>query len=189
MCAVLFVLLVVAHSEGAPQAHAVDTTPATCDGKTADFHAHRAKALIKKAYSSLRILDASPAQSQEKKAWREHRRCLRSIDRRKRISAFVDRKQDAFARLFVNLITPPGAATLAARRACENSGSYASDGGGLYDGAYQFDWSSWNATGPEFKRLTGIEQNSDRIAVPREQDIRASIWQQMHGGDAWPNCP
>ena len=39
-----------------------------------------------------------------------------------------------------------------------------------------------------FKRLTGIEPNWSRLALPREQDIRAAILYRSRGSAPWPVC-
>lgn len=181
-------------AEGSTGTVAADRTPLSCDGKPADFHAERAKKVAREAHdhagSDSRILDATPAKRSEKRAWQEHRRCLLDGDRRQRIGRYVDRRAIEFERHFLELTYPPGLATLAARRACENGGSYGPDGNGdAYEGGYQFDSSTWAATASAFRAQTGLEPNQSRLAAPREQDIRASIAQTQSSGDPWPNCP
>lgn len=71
---------------------------------------------------------------------------------------------------------------LNARVACESGGSggYQANTGNGYYGGYQFDLPSWRAAGG-----SGYPHE----ATPEEQDKRARIWEQKHGGDPWPNCP
>jgi hypothetical protein len=167
-----------------------ERTPLSCDGKPADFHAERAKTIIRKAHGHDRVLDPSPAEPPEKFAWRAHKVCLLDGERRRRIGQFVDKRAAALTAFYYGLISPPGAATLAARRSCENGGSYGDDGNGdAYLGAYQFDGPTWAATARVFTRLTGIAANPSRLALPREQDIRAAIADAQSSGDPWPNCP
>lgn len=76
-----------------------------------------------------------------------------------------------------------GPGLLAARRQCEsgNHGLYRANTGNGFYGAYQFDRGSWRAAGGS----TAFAH----LAAPLEQDYRAVVWDGMHGGDLWPNCP
>lgn len=73
-------------------------TPGSCDGKPAAFHVKRAKALIRIAYDVKRIPDTSPATEAEKRAWREHRRCVLVANQRASIGGYVDERAERYAR-------------------------------------------------------------------------------------------
>lgn len=78
---------------------------------------------------------------------------------------------------------------LAARRACEAGGDYgAVSSSGKYRGGYQFDQSSWNSAARHAGRpdLVGVDPAK---ASPADQDALARVWERVHGGDPWPNCP
>lgn len=191
---VLGAAFVAASAEASPtHDRGPDRTPLSCDGKPADFHADRAKEIIKKAHDLLRVLDPTPVKRDEKTSWQTHVRCLRDPERRARMHQRVDRAAERFDQHFENLINPPGEGWLASTRYCESgsSGSYAEPGGDTYGGAYQFDRTAWGMTASTYKKLTGLKPAPDRvypIAQPREQDIRAAILYRMVGPGAWPVC-
>jgi hypothetical protein len=68
---------------------------------------------------------------------------------------------------------------LAAIRACESGGNYATNTGNGYYGAYQFDQQTWNSVGG-----TG----NPAAASPAEQDARAQALINQRGSSPWPSC-
>lgn len=83
----------------------------------------------------------------------------------------------------------PAGGVLALRRACESGGDYgAVSKSGKYRGAYQFDQGSWNSAARAAKRpdLVGVDPARASVA---DQDAMAVVWERVHGGDPWPNCP
>ena len=68
---------------------------------------------------------------------------------------------------------------LAAIRACESGGNYATNTGNGYYGAYQFDQQTWNSVGG-----SGNPAN----ASPAEQDSRAQALISSRGSSPWPSC-
>lgn len=190
-CACLLVLIAVSVARGANGGTAYDATPATCDRASAGDHLRGAKRAVRRAFHVKRILDATPARARERRAWRSHRRCLLERELKERVDAQVASARRRFDRRFSALLTPPGAALLAARRSCESgsSGSYAEGTDGGYGGAYQFDATAWALTAATFERETGLRADPSRLAAPREQDIRAAILDREQAGDPWPNCP
>lgn len=79
------------------------------------------------------------------------------------------------------VLTPraPAGGTLAAIRACESGGNYATNTGNGYYGAYQFDLATWRSVGG-----SGLPSS----ASPAEQDRRAAILYQRRGAAPWPLC-
>lgn len=73
------------------------------------------------------------------------------------------------------------AAALAALRSCE--GSYTSNTGNGYYGAYQFAFSSWQSFAPSAYKNT---LPSD--APPAVQDMAARNYYQVSGWSPWPSC-
>jgi hypothetical protein len=69
--------------------------------------------------------------------------------------------------------------TLAAIRACESGGNYATNTGNGFYGAYQFTQSTWESVGG-----TG----NPAAASPAEQDKRAAILYSQQGASPWPVC-
>lgn len=70
-------------------------------------------------------------------------------------------------------------APLAAIRACESGGSYSTNTGNGFYGAYQFDMQTWQSVGG-----TG----NPAAASPAEQDKRAAILYSQRGSSPWPVC-
>jgi transglycosylase-like protein len=70
-------------------------------------------------------------------------------------------------------------APLAGIRACESGGSYSTNTGNGYYGAYQFDLQTWQSVG-------GSGLPSD--ASPAEQDYRAARLYAERGASPWPVC-
>lgn len=105
------------------------------------------------------------------KAGRNTRKLERALlrDRRER------QRQAAFAAR----ISPPGAGTLAAIRACESGGNYSTNTGNGFYGAYQFDLGTWASVGG-----SGLPSN----ASPAEQDYRAALLYRSRGSSPWPVC-
>jgi hypothetical protein len=191
VCSVIALVLLALSPDDA----GAERTPLSCDGKKADFHAERAKTIADNMFdhkgSDSRILDASPDTREERRDHMRHRRCLADKHRRHRMQRYLHVQEDQFEAKFLTLTYPPGLAVLAARRACEQDpqqGYYTNTGNG-YQNAYQFDAPTWAATGPTFKARTGLDPNPSRLALPREQDIRAAIADQQSSGDPWPHCP
>jgi hypothetical protein len=84
-----------------------------------------------------------------------------------------------------------GIARLRARMRCESGGSggyrLATTGNSFWF-AHQFEARAWVAAGGRMRhgRPVGVwTLQPSRL----EQDYRAARWDQMHGGDPWPNCP
>ena len=172
-------------------------TPASCDGKPAQFHVHRAKALIAEAHDPDRYPDKTPVKPPEKFAWQEHRRCILARNLRGKVSRYRDRMEQRYdrrwkvrarAELYARLINPPGAGYLAGLRACESGGNYYVDS--TYDGAYQFDASTWATTRGAYARSGWHEPaaSSPLSASPEQQDIRAAILYRARGSSPWPVC-
>jgi hypothetical protein len=92
------------------------------------------------------------------------------------------------ADLYARLILPPGAGYLAGLRACESGGDYYVDS--TYDGAYQFDASTWASTAGTYARSGWPEPTapSPLSASPEQQDIRAAILYRSRGSAPWPVC-
>ena len=88
----LLAIVVVA----AARAEAAAPHERSCDGKAATFHVKRAKALIADAYREERWADSSPAKDREKRAWQEHKRCVRDAELRERIEDYRDKRQETF---------------------------------------------------------------------------------------------
>lgn len=80
---------------------------------------------------------------------------------------------------YLDAITPPGPATLAAIRACESGGDYSTNTGNGFWGAYQFTLSTWASVGG-----SGLPSE----ASPREQDERAAALYRRDGSSPWPVC-
>ncbi|HET7673792.1 MAG TPA: ubiquitin-like domain-containing protein [Candidatus Saccharimonadales bacterium] len=72
-------------------------------------------------------------------------------------------------------------AALARLRSCE--GSYTSNTGNGYYGAYQFSYSSWQSFAPSSYKNT-LPSN----APPAVQDLAASNYYQVSGWRPWPTC-
>jgi len=162
-----------------------------CRSMTDREHASAARKIIRRAHDRKRILDRTPARRAEVEAWESHISCVGGRDLRRALRRKARRAAHRFDAYFSDLISPPGARTLRARRECETGGDYEEGKGGLsgYRGAYQFDRYSWDRTAKRFRRRTGLRPDPSRTARPREQDIRAAIWDQMADRDPWPNCP
>jgi len=166
-----------------------DPTPLSCDRRKARDHMHAAAAIVRRAHSVRRILHPEPMRRREKRRWHRHQRCVLLPSLRRHIRWARGRAREGFERVYLDLITPPGPAALAARRSCESGNTYLIDTDNGFANAYQFDETSWAATAGSFEELTGIAANPSRLAAPREQDIRTAIWEAASGGDPWPNCP
>ncbi len=89
--AALLIVALVATSEAAPHER-------SCDGKPATFHEQRAGALIADAYRLERWQDPTPARGSEKRAWQEHKACIRDAAMREDIERERERVADRFAR-------------------------------------------------------------------------------------------
>jgi hypothetical protein len=99
---------------------------------------------------------------------------------RKDKKAFYAHRGDKLAeRLYLDAISPPGAATLSAIRMCESGGNYSTETGNGFSGAYQFTQSTWESVGG-----SGIPSQ----APPREQDERAAELYRISGASPWPVC-
>ena len=94
---VLFVSL-ISILDSSIKAEAKQPTERSCDNKPISFHIHRAKALINDAYSFGRWQDTSPAKDREKKAWQEHKACVRDASERKKIEKHRASKDRKFSR-------------------------------------------------------------------------------------------
>lgn len=84
-----------------------------------------------------------------------------------------------------------GAGLLRARMNCESgsNGGYRLDTtGNGYWFAHQFNVAAWVGAGGRFRggRPVGVWT---RHPGALEQDYRAAVWDGIHGGDPWPNCP
>lgn len=166
----------------------------TCSGKPASRHVDKAFRIIDRAYHRSRWRKKHPLSKRGQKRIRAHKQCLASKGKRRKIGrhrkaklrAFrKHRKQKRAAREKpkgpqYGALNPPGAAFLAALRACESGGNYATNTGNGFYGAYQFDLGTWASVGG-----SGLPSN----ASPAEQDYRASLLYQSRGGAPWPNCP
>lgn len=75
--------------------------------------------------------------------------------------------------------TPRAGGHLAAIRACESGGNYATNTGNGFYGAYQFTQSTWASVGG-----TG----NPAAASPAEQDRRAAMLYARSGPGQWPVC-
>lgn len=70
-------------------------------------------------------------------------------------------------------------AHLAAIRACESGGNYATNTGNGFYGAYQFTLGTWGVVGGS---------GNPAAASPREQDVRAYWLLSRYGAGHWPVC-
>lgn len=118
-----------------------------------------------------------PAKLERPSCWR--RTCVRRVTRRhahRRWRRTVDRY---------------GRGLLHARGACESdsSGGYAlTTTGNGYWFRYQLNLQAWAGSGGRIRsgRPVGVWSMQPE---PLEQDYRAVRWDQISGGDPWPNCP
>lgn len=83
-----------------------------------------------------------------------------------------------------------GVERLRARMRCESGGhgGYSlSTTTGQYWFAHQFNVAAWTGAGGRYRGSpVGVwTTQPSRL----EQDYRAVIWERVHGGDPWPNCP
>jgi hypothetical protein len=160
-----------------------DPSPGTCDGKDLVHHRHRARVLLKDAYSLYSLERAKPNGSEIRKA-QVHKQCIEVAKVRGQIAALRDRlkerfrahqaEQDAYA-----AITPPGPEYLAQLRACESGGDYSANTGNGFYGAYQFVLSTWQSVGGS---------GYPHLAAPAEQDYRAAVLWRREGSSPWPVC-
>ena len=81
----------------------------------------------------------------------------------------------------------PSDAGLAALRACESSGNYASvNSSGTYRGAYQFSQQTWNSIASRYHAwLVGVDPAA---ASPADQDAQARALYVVSGRGQWPHC-
>jgi Transglycosylase-like domain len=186
--AVLMSAVAPSSSAAAPAAPGeADRTPLTCDEHEAKWHVKRARTLIHDGYARHRMPDPSPMRADEKRGLRRHKFCLLDDERRDRIAAFRDRVADAYHERLAaenpEWPTPESlgvsSATLAAIRACESGGNYATNTGNGYYGAYQFNLDAWALVGG-----TGLPSD----ASPAEQDYRAALLYRRMGPGPWPVC-
>jgi Transglycosylase-like domain len=98
---------------------------------------------------------------------------------RDRRAFYKHRKVKLASLRWLEAITPPGPAVLAAIRECESGGNYTTNTGNGFYGAYQFTLSTWESVG-------GVGLPSD--APPREQDKRAARLYRELGPGPWPVC-
>ena len=75
--------------------------------------------------------------------------------------------------------TPRAGGHLAAIRACESGGNYATNTGNGFYGAYQFDMQTWASVGGS---------GNPAAASPAEQDKRAAMLYARRGAAPWPVC-
>lgn len=84
-----------------------------------------------------------------------------------------------------------GPGLLTARMRCE-SGSHGGYGlattGNGYWFSMQWNVGAWVGAGGRMRggRPVGVWSQQPE---PLEQDYRAVVWDRIHGGDPWPNCP
>lgn len=129
------------------------------------------KRIIRVQRTALRCA-ASPAHRRSmQRTWRRDKREFREHRERK----IAERERQAY----LASITPPGPDVLAAIRACESGGNYATNTGNGFYGAYQFLPSTWASVG-------GSGLPSD--ASPAEQDYRAAKLYREQGPSPWPVC-
>lgn len=103
-----------------------------------------------------------------KHRWREARRAF-----------YRHRRHKIGEREYLDAITPPGAAVLAAIRSCESGGDYSTNTHNGFWGGYQFDLGTWASVGG-----SGLPSE----ASPREQDERAARLYRERGSSPWPVC-
>lgn len=115
-----------------------------------------------------RLRSAKKRWRTDKRTYNRHRKRMLEQQRKRR------RRQ-----VYLRKISPPGARTLAAIRACETGGDYSTNTGNGYYGAYQFSLSAWQSVGG-----SGLPSS----ALPREQDVRAAKLYRMRGASPWPIC-
>lgn len=158
-------------------AHTNTNGPATCDGLTVQSHVHRARVLLREAYSEERA-KVGPLD-----AYHRHRQCVEVKAERKKLGELRDRLKAAFAADKVEGaygdIDPPGAAYLDQLGACESGGDYTTNTGNGFYGKFQFDLGTWQSVG-------GSGLPSD--ASPAEQDYRAALLYRERGSAPWPTC-
>ena len=157
-----------------------DPTPLTCDGHAAGFHVDRARVIIDKGYAKWRAPDPTPMTSDEKRALRKHKFCLRDEGRRERIARYRDKVVEQYRNALVaRSLTPypgPGGTHWAipwSIVACESGG----------------DWGAYNpsgAVGPY--QLLGhgapfpVTSEADKLAHHR---IASDLWAGGAGRSAW----
>ncbi len=84
-----------------------------------------------------------------------------------------------------------GVERLRARMRCESGGhggySLATTGNGFWF-SMQFEPRAWTGAGGRMRggRPVGVWTRQPSML---EQDYRAVVWERIHGGDPWPNCP
>lgn len=186
LAAALLLVVVLASTAAAPAAP--EPHPASCDGKSVDFHVHRARAILLKGYDESRFLDRSPLRRSEKQGVREHKFCVPE-GARERVATFRDAVADDYQRKLFNAapwLSPRGkrlvsslAGTLATIRRCESGSDYTTDTGNTFYGAYQFTWSTWQTVGGH---------GNPAHASPAEQDYRAALLYSRSGSSPWPVC-
>jgi hypothetical protein len=152
----------------------------SCDGKAATHHVDRAKALIRHAYREERWQDPTPAKGDEKRAWQEHKRCVRDAELRERLEDYRDRRVEAFAlyrRYRVAAPYPGPNGTWFAIPfyivSCESYGGSWSASNGSHVGPYQLAW-NWNPPWP-------VTSFADQV---RHHEIARHLW-TTYGSGQW----
>ncbi len=108
-----------------------------------------------------------------------HRKAMRRRWRADKMIYYRYRRKELARVAYLDAITPPGPAWLAAVRECESGDDYSTATGNGFWGAYQFTASSWAAVGG-----SGLASE----ASPREQDERAAALYRLSGPGNWPVC-
>jgi hypothetical protein len=169
----LLAAVLVTRAEAAPHER-------SCDGKSATFHADRARALIRHAYREERWEDAQPARGRERRAWQEHKRCVRDAGLRESIEDYRERKAEAFAlyrRYRVAAPYPgPGGTWWAVPFyvvSCESYGGSWTASNGSHVGPYQLAW-NWGPPWP-------VTSFADQV---RHHEIAHHLW-TTYGSGQW----
>lgn len=109
-----------------------------------------------------------------------NRKALKHRWREAKHAFYKHRRHKIGVREYLDAITPPGAAVLAAIRECESGGVYWTNTGNGFTGAYQFTDATWASVGGS--TIHAYE------ASPKEQDIRAAKLWRLAGSSPWPVC-
>ena len=100
------------------------------------------------------------------------------------VSAACTAAPSGTADKFANVLSDQQLARL---RQCESGGNYsATNPGGTYRGAYQFNRQTWNSVaGRHYPRLSGVDPAA---AAPADQDAMARALWSERGRQSWPVC-
>ena len=154
-----------------------ETTPLSCDGKTLEFHRHRANSILRHEY---RITYYSTHRDAELRDYREHKLCIRH-EKTKRKLSHRRRELAQFHRARIEATPYPGNGVYWAIPyyvvLCESGADYTWPIG-LYSegGAYGLRDSWWIRGG---RKYADVASNAE----PWQQDLIADI--AWRAGDSW----